>query len=295
MDFNHNNVRSALKEDRLSSLPLELIIQILSRVDTKLAIQTCLLLFPRWKRIWTLMPSLNFSTSGIKNLAKFSKFVTRVLYHRNHQVEVSSVNLYFRGADTQNFVTQITNYAISHNVQELILDVRPKNKFPLYLFSSQTLKHLTFRTYTYDPCLTPITPWDFPALTTLYLKDISLCDDRRKSLDIFSRCVNLQNLTLEFVKVNAKVFDIITPRLSNLTLAYYRGSNVINVTAPQLKNLTIIGCSLINDLNIPSGLGLSSFCYKGYHPPHWFKNYHLSVNKVTVSLRLYGLKRQEDA
>ncbi|XP_071695684.1 putative F-box/FBD/LRR-repeat protein At4g03220 [Rutidosis leptorrhynchoides] len=287
-----NNATAALDEDRLSSLPLELIIQILSRVDTKLAIQTCLLLFPRWKLIWTLMPCLNFSSNGFKTLPKFSEFVTHVLSHRNHQVEVSSVNLYIHGADTENFMREITNYTISHNVQELILDVRPKNEFPSYLFRSQTLKHLTLRTSSFGPCLTPRTPWDFPALTTLYLKDIWLCDDECKSLDLFSNCVNLRNFTLELVIVKAKVFKINTPRLANLTLVNYRGYNVIKVIAHQLENLTIIECS-INDLKIPSGL--SSFCYKGYYPPHWFRNSYFSVNKVSVSLRLYGSKRHEDA
>ncbi|XP_071695690.1 F-box/FBD/LRR-repeat protein At3g26920-like, partial [Rutidosis leptorrhynchoides] len=282
MDFDLNNVRAALDEDRLSGLPLELILEILSRVDTKLAIQTCLLLFPRWKLFWTLLPSLKFSNSGIKTLADFSKFVTHVLSHRNHQVEVSSVNLCFHGEAAQGFVKEIANYAFSHNVHELIVYSTTRNECPPSLFKSQTLKHLTFRTSVYALCLTPKTPWDFPALTTLYLKDMSLCDDRRESLDLFSKCVNLQNLTLENITVEAKVLEIITPRLANLRLDNNRGYN-INVIAHQLVNLTIIQCS-IGDLNIPSGL--SSFCYKGYHTPHWFKNWHFSVNKVTVSLRI---------
>ncbi|XP_071692800.1 F-box/LRR-repeat protein At3g26922-like [Rutidosis leptorrhynchoides] len=284
MDFDHNNVRASLDEDRLSSLPLELIHQILSLFDTKFAVQTCLLLSPRWKLIWTSMPCLNFSCSGFKTLPKFSRFVTHVLSHRNHQVEVSSLNLSFRGEATQVSVRKIVNYAFLHNIQELIVFSSPKNEFPPYFFSSHTLKHLTFATVLCDPCLSPKTPWDFPALTTLYLKNISLCDDYRESIDRFSNCVNLNNLTLEFVTVNAKVFEIITPQLFNLRLIYYRGSNVINVIAHQLENLTIIHC-LMKDLNIP--LGLSSFCYKGYNPPQWFKNCFNSVNKVSVTLSMY--------
>ncbi|XP_071692717.1 putative F-box/FBD/LRR-repeat protein At4g03220 [Rutidosis leptorrhynchoides] len=297
MDFDHNNVRAALNEDRLISLPHELIHQILSRFDTKFVVQTCLLLSPRWKLIWTSMPCLDFSSNGFKTLAKFSKFVTHVLSHRNHQVEVSSVKLNFRGAASQAFVRKIATYAFSHNVQEISVICDPKNhyEFPPCLFSSQTLKHVTFKTYIYEPCLTPKTPWDFPALTTLHLKEISLCDDERESINLFSKCVNLENLTLERVKVKAKVFDIITPRLSNLRLLNHKYSNVINVIAHQLENLTITESS-INDLNIPSGL--SSFCYKGYHPPRWFKKCVNSVNNVTVSLYMYCPKvvyKQEDA
>ncbi|XP_071715155.1 uncharacterized protein [Rutidosis leptorrhynchoides] len=290
MDFDLNNVIVLDEEDRLSSLPLELILQILSRVDTKIAIQTCLLLIPRWKLIWTLMPCLNFSRWGFKTVTKFSEFVTHVLSHRNHQVQVSSVKLSFNGAATEDFVKNIVNYAFSHNVQKLILKIRPKNESFPYLFRSHTLKHLTIRNFGFDPCPTPKAPWSFPVLTTLYLRDISLCDDRHESVDVFSKCVNLHNLTLESVTVGAKVLEIITPRLVNLRLISYGGYNVINDIAPQLENLTIIYCS-IKELNIPSTL--SSFCYKGCSRPYWFKN--CFVNKVTLSLRIYGSKMQEHA
>ncbi|XP_071695679.1 uncharacterized protein [Rutidosis leptorrhynchoides] len=298
MDFDHNNVRAALNDDRLSSLPLELIHQILSRFDTKFVVQTCLLLSPRWKLIWTSMPCLNFLSYEFKTLPKFSKFVTHVLSHRNHQVEVSTVNLKFHGAATQAFVRKIADYAFSHNVQKLTVDSSPKAHygFPPCLFTSQTLKHLTFRTSFYSHCLSPKTPWDFPALTTLYLDDIWLCDDdQHESFDLFSKCVNLQNLTLERFRVKAKVFDIITPRLSNLTLIKGIDSIVINVIAPLLDTITINDCEM-KDLIIPSGL--SSFYYRGYHPPQWLKDRFHPVNKVTVVFPIYCPKwpyKQEQA
>ncbi|XP_071693896.1 putative F-box/FBD/LRR-repeat protein At4g03220 [Rutidosis leptorrhynchoides] len=299
MDFDHNNVSATIDEDRLSCLPHELIHPILSRFDTKFVVETCLLLSPRWKLIWTSMPCLNFSSSGFKTLRKFAKFVKHVLSLRDHQVQVSSINLSFNGPATQVFVRKIASYAFSHNDQELIVvcGYKTYNDFTLCLFSSQTLKHLTFRTYNFASCLTPKTPWDFPSLTTMYLDEISLCEYERESIDLFSKCVNLQNLTLEKITAEAKVFDIITPRLSNLILRYVgdRGSNVINVIAPQLENLTVINCSM-KYLNIPSGF--SSFCYEGYNPPRWYKDSFHSVNKVSVSLNIYRPKKpykQEDA
>ncbi|XP_071695689.1 putative F-box/FBD/LRR-repeat protein At4g00315 [Rutidosis leptorrhynchoides] len=293
MDFDHNNVRAALDKDRLSALPLELIHEILSRFETKFVVQTCLLLSPRWKLIWTSMPSLNFSSTGFKTLSKFAKFVKHVLSHRNHQVEVSSVNLRFYGSASQVFVRKIVRYLFSHNVQKL---KHFKHELPPCLFSSKTLKHLTIRTCTLA-CLTPKIPWDFPALTTLYVDDITLCDDECESVDLFSKCVNLQNLTLENITVKAKVFDIITPRLSNLILRFIgkRDINFINVIAPQLENLTAINCSM-KYLNIPSGF--SSFCYEGCNPPRWYKDSIHSVKKVSVSLNLYRSEKpykHEDA
>ncbi|GJZ68212.1 hypothetical protein Tco_0631452 [Tanacetum coccineum] len=144
-----------------------------------------------------------------------------------------------------------------------------------------------FRVPFHHPCLTPKTPWDFPALTTLHLSDITLCDDTCKSVDLFSKCVNLKNLTLEtFVLAgHVEVFDIITPRLSNLKLIHGRRLNAINLVAPQLENLIVIECS-ISYLNVPQGV--SSLCYRGYDPPEWFKDSFHSVNKVTVSLFYHG-------
>ncbi|XP_071707334.1 F-box/LRR-repeat protein 25-like [Rutidosis leptorrhynchoides] len=275
MDLEHNNVRATLNEDRLSGLPHELIHQILSPFDTIFVVQTCLLLSPRWKLIWTSMPYLNFSSNGFRTIDKFSNFVTHVLSHHNHQVQVSSVYLKVYGATSQDFVRKIANYVISHNVQELILDIRPNLSHEKPTFRSKT--------HTFDRCLTPKTPWDFPALTTLYLDHISLCDDRRESIDLFSKCVNLKNLTLNSVRVEAKVLEIITPRLATLRLVNYDCYNAINVIAPQLENLTIINC-LMKEFNIPSEL--SSFYYKGYHTPQWIKKCFNSVNKVTVSLSI---------
>ncbi|KAL4570245.1 hypothetical protein LXL04_025896 [Taraxacum kok-saghyz] len=116
MDSNGNNVRRVV-EDRLSSLPDELIHKILSCFDIKFAVQTCLLSL-KWKLLWTSIPCLNFSTDHFRDLQKFAKFVKHVLSHRNHQIEVSSVKLNFRGAYNQVFVKKIADYAFSHNVQE---------------------------------------------------------------------------------------------------------------------------------------------------------------------------------
>ncbi|KAI3728234.1 hypothetical protein L6452_16867 [Arctium lappa] len=287
MDFDHNDVKSMIKEDRLSRLPDELIHQILSCVDSKFAVQTCLL-SSRWKLLWTSMPCLNFSSRHFGSLPKFAKFVTHVLSHRNHQIEVTSVKLSFYGEANQVFVRKIANYAFSHNVQELTVVSFPKyhHEFPPCLFRSHSLKHFTLSCNFHVLCLTPKTPWDFPALTTLHLDAVRFCDDNtEKSVNLFSKCVNLKNLTLEsFVVEAVEGFDIITPRLSNLTLIEGRCLEVINLIAPQLENLTVIDCS-IKYLNAPPGL--SSLCYRGYHPSQLSNDCLHSLNKVTIWLSIY--------
>ncbi|PWA68869.1 F-box domain, cyclin-like protein [Artemisia annua] len=291
MDIDSKRVRSDLNEDRLSGLPDELIHKILYCFDTKFAVQTCVL-SSRWKLIWKSIPRLEFYSQQFKTLPKFAKFVTHVLTHRNRQVEVSSVKLRFHGVASQVFVRKIANYAFSHNVQELTVISWPKDhqKYPPCLFSSQTLKHLSLKSHFLAPCITPKTPWDFPALTTLHLYDTMLCDNDNESVDLFSKCLNLESLVIEFSNFRAKVFDINTPRLSTLKLINCRDSGVINVIAPLLENLTVINSS-INNIKAP--LRLSYLRYSDYSHPHpqWFKNCFHSLNEVSVSLSIYEKKQ----
>ncbi|KVH95631.1 F-box domain, cyclin-like protein [Cynara cardunculus var. scolymus] len=290
MDFDHENVRPVMNEDRLSSLPNELIHQILSCIDTKSAVQTCLL-SSRWKRLWTSVPCLNFASGDFSSLPKFSKFVTHVLSNRNHQIDVTSLNLTFHGAASQFFVGKIADYAFAHNVQELNVVISPKrhHAFPPCLFSSQSLQRFTLKSTYLSPYLLPKTPWDFPALTTLHIQEVVFSGDMTEmSVDLFSKCVNLKNLKLHLFDADrVAVFDIITPKLSNLTLTN-SNFNHINVTAPELENLTATNCS-IKKLNAPTGL--SSLTYSGSSPVQ-LKEYGFdSLNKVSIHLSIYRSRR----
>ncbi|KAJ9549861.1 hypothetical protein OSB04_022404 [Centaurea solstitialis] len=298
MDFDHCGVKPMMEKDRLSSLPDELIHQILSCIDSKFAIQTCLL-SSRWKLLWTSMPCLNFSSRNFGSLPKFTEFVTHVLTHRNHQIDLTSVKLSFHGEANQVFVRKIAKYAFSHNVQELTVVSSPKShhEFPPCLFSSRSLKSFTLSCNFHELCLAPKTPWDFPALTSLRLDAVKFCDEKTgKSANMFSKCVNLKNLTLEsFILEAVDGFDIITPRLSNLTLIKGRCLEGINLIAPELENLTVTDCS-IKYLNAPPGL--SSLCYRGYHPLQLSKGCLRSLNEVTIWLSIYCSNmpyKEEDA
>ncbi|CAH1415015.1 unnamed protein product [Lactuca virosa] len=111
MDFDRNKVGRVVKEDRLSSLPDELIHKILSSFDMKFVVQTCLF-SSRWKLLWTSMPCVNLSSREFSCLPMFAKFVNHVLSCRNHQVEVSSVKLHFSGAASQVSVRKDCNICI---------------------------------------------------------------------------------------------------------------------------------------------------------------------------------------
>ncbi|GKC32825.1 F-box domain, cyclin-like protein, partial [Tanacetum coccineum] len=249
MDIDRKKVRSDVTKDRLSALPDELIHQILYHCGTQFSVQTCIL-SSRWKLIWKSIPRLDFSNLHYKNSRKFSKFVTNVLTHRNPLVEVSSLKLKFHGKASQLFVKKIADYAFSHKVQKLsvISCTKSCDVYPPCLFSSQTLKQLSLGSQFYSFCLTPITPWDFPALMTLHLFATRLCGNENESFDLFSKCLNLEKLVIEACTIRAKVFDINTPRLSTFKLIDCRDDlhGVINVIAPLLQNITVANSSINN-------------------------------------------------
>ncbi|KAJ9547232.1 hypothetical protein OSB04_019775 [Centaurea solstitialis] len=244
-----DRARIIAKEDRISNLPNGIIHRILSFLDMKYAVQTSAL-SKRWKHIWTSMPHLNLNSQTFRTSDKFVKFVNDALSHRNHGLEVSTVELSVEGG-TLHFnevVTSVVNYACSRNVRKLTIEWFWNIKLPGCLFSCHTLKHLTLTTHDDTAAYglsVPNSPWDFPALETLYLTNIEFrqIDDYieyRSSLNLFSKCVNLKDLTLHRCYMfDVDIFDVCAPQLSTLTIMDpFRFPKVFNIVAPKLKCLT---------------------------------------------------------
>ncbi|PWA68299.1 F-box domain, Leucine-rich repeat domain, L domain-like protein [Artemisia annua] len=245
-----------VESDRLSNLPDDLIHKILSFNDTVDAIGMSSL-SSRWKYIWKSTPCLDFSSDDFSTLRMFSKYIKNVLSGRDNERDVSSVKLKFRGKSSQVFVKKILNYAFSHNVQQLTVIWLIDNKidFPLSLFSSQSLKHLTLKKIycgshrgLYMKDSTTLTSmWELPALTTLHLDGITLSDE---NADIISKCLNLMNLMLsDCTMIGSNGFNICHSRLSNLKIEVVDGTvKFVRILAPELKNLSIKG--LLKEIQI---------------------------------------------
>ncbi|KAD3641574.1 hypothetical protein E3N88_30798 [Mikania micrantha] len=244
-----------VEEDGLSSLPDDLIHKILSFVSIKHVVETSVL-SSRWRFIWTSMPYLNLSSEDFPSLPKFSQVVTRVLSWRNDHIEVESLKLSLHGRVSQAFVKRIMNYAFSHNVQQMTVTCQIEKKivFPLSLFCSRSLKHLTLIGSVNGSVAST---WELPALTTLHLGHVTLNDDDVESLSKFP---NLKNLTLDGCKIlGLDGFSIYHSQLSCLTLQNGDwGSGLVDVVAPQLKNLTVVNCDWVH-LSAPN---LASFIFR---------------------------------
>ncbi|PWA64302.1 F-box domain, Leucine-rich repeat domain, L domain-like protein [Artemisia annua] len=229
-----------VEDDRLSNLPDDLIHKILYDASIKHVMATSVL-STRWRFLWASTPYLNFSTEEFPNLPEFSKFVNHVLSQRNNLLPVFSVKLTFSEMVSEEFVKRIMDYGFSHNVQQLAVTLLPEEKvitdFPLSLINSKSLKHLTLNGRNYCCAHDRITStWELPALTTLHLNNVILfCYD---TTSLFSKCVNLKNLTLSDCYVGGRGIGICHSQLSDLTLINLE-CDCYNVVAPQLKNLTL--------------------------------------------------------
>nr|GEY82047.1 hypothetical protein [Tanacetum cinerariifolium] len=224
--------------DKLSSLLDDLIHKILSFVDIAYSIRLSVL-SSRWRFIWTSMPNLSFATNEVSRSSPNHEFVNNVISGRNNQIDISSVHLMFDAKATEVFVKRILEYAFSHNVQQMTIQMITISEFPHSLLSSKSLKHLTMISTSID-CRS-YSPWDLPALTTLHLQYVRLYS--RSS--ILAMCQNLKNLALERCEVfefeSCNGFSIINSRLLNLTLKDVEWYvDFVYVDTPQLKSLIIV-------------------------------------------------------
>ncbi|CAH1412604.1 unnamed protein product [Lactuca virosa] len=251
--------------DRLSSLPHDLIHHILSFMDMKYAVQTCVL-SSKWKFIWTTLTHIKFSTSEFQQLGQFIRFARHVIANRNDQTDVSSLDFSFDGTLSQILVKVLLNYVVSHNIRNLNISTFERDrKLPNCIFESQSLKHFTLKNIHEDYCIAPQYPWDLPNLTTLHLNDFVITDGRNENheyLDLFSKCVNLKKLSI--------------------TECYMAEVKVFKVCAPRLEDLTITDCFL-NKLFI-SASNLQSFVYGGECPLCLLTNGFQNLEKVDLHL-----------
>ncbi|XP_071720069.1 uncharacterized protein [Rutidosis leptorrhynchoides] len=189
------------EDDRLSSLSDDLIVKILSHIDTKHVVRTSIL-SPRWKNTWKSITHLDLCSDDVTSLTSFNEF-TRVLSSRNNEIDLFSLKLSVRGGYRPEFVKIVVNYAFSHNVQKMTfiwLDEMPIT-IPNSLLMSQSLKDLTLIgcASIYNQSRIESSLY-LPSLTTLHLENLIIKNENPGGL--FSKCLNLKNLTLSNCDIN---------------------------------------------------------------------------------------------
>ncbi|CAH1419412.1 unnamed protein product [Lactuca virosa] len=209
-----------VENDRLSSLPDDLIHKIISFMSIRDAIATSVL-SSKWRSIWTSMPYLTFE--NLNNGPSISKFISNVLSHCDNGTQVSSVSLVLgRTVIDDESITIILKCAFSHYVQQLSVTRAPEK--------------IGERPFDYRLSSIATPAWDLPALTTLHLHHIQLSDDN----DFFSKFTNLKNLSLRLctlMKGAKEYVNGVAPQLKTLTIKWCTGKLLIST--PGLASLVI--------------------------------------------------------
>ncbi|CAH1416545.1 unnamed protein product [Lactuca virosa] len=228
-------------EDRLSSLPEEILSHILSLMPTSFAVRTSIL-SKRWKYSWTLVTNLDLNDYYLGfDFKCFSEFVDRVLEHcKTSQLQSFRLGL-FRTSVQKSDVAKWINEAIRLNVSEVDIQVR-KIGLPLSLFTCKTLTKLRLAGSTFDD--SDVFNGQSPVVMLPGLETLDLNVSRISCVNLFRfihGCPVLESLSLEILWPDDEVdYNFNIPTLKRLELrmsSLYTSKVVLNV--PNLEYLCV--------------------------------------------------------
>ncbi|XP_076903783.1 F-box/LRR-repeat protein At3g26922-like [Bidens hawaiensis] len=231
---------NAAMADRLSTLPEDMRLRILSSLDTKLAFETSLL-SKAWSSKWTHVPVLDFNSSSFSNrVCAFDKFFYGVL---SVPRSAPLVRINFRRLEkcSAKILKKVFDYAFKQGVEELdvsIEETRKQTGWPMIMSrtaSWDSLKSLKLQSYKENIRCSYLGPRSgyFKNLASLHLRKAVITD-----LDPFSGFPALKKLKLVFCELETDDYalNIHAPHLTELTIAYhYQCVNRCNLTTPNLK------------------------------------------------------------
>ncbi|GAU50207.1 hypothetical protein TSUD_376600 [Trifolium subterraneum] len=228
-----------------NDLPDCILLHILSFLDTKRAVRTCIL-STRWKDLWKHVPTLTLSCSNSyyvhwENLKCFSRFVSWILSKRDASTALHAVDFERRGLVDPNLLKRIVKYAVSHNVQRLQIHVKCEiQHFPSCFFSCYTLTSLDLYVgpRIYDQITLFPNSLKLPALTSLSLYQFAFPVDDNGRAKPFSTFNRLNSLFIDScIVLDAQKLCISSATLANLTIqTKYRPVNFreIELSTPSL-------------------------------------------------------------
>ncbi|KAJ3688194.1 hypothetical protein LUZ61_017358 [Rhynchospora tenuis] len=243
--------------DRLSNLPDALLIHILSSLDAKKVVQTCLL-SKRWHNLWASVPSLHFNYEFLsKESERFGILVTSFLRLRaDKAINLHTFKLCYYGSRTSpssihySVLSNTTAfsvdemwilYAFKHKVKNLVLKLWEDcfKVAPNCLFTCDSLEymHLTcFSEVKADiVCL--------PKLRKLSLRNVTMNGDSIHR--IISGCPALETLSIQFVTIrtNSISFQTVKSLRMENCFFYSLSEPTISISCPCLNYLKFVQCT----------------------------------------------------
>ncbi|CAI0413392.1 unnamed protein product [Linum tenue] len=240
-----------LATDRLSHLPKPLIYQILSLLDTKSAVQTCVL-SRMWRCAWKYVPFLSFRRDSFEQYSSFQMYVEEVLSLRFPEsvCTVSYIDNERLAERRESLFVKVVRYALSHGAQHLDMDLNNKSGvFKSCCFSNLfgTVSNCDLRTLKLQRVKIEI-GFDvsgFRMLTDLNLEQCPLVSEVEGEVDPFSGFPCLKNLVLtecihsDFVfREDKRSFKISGPQLLTLELDCLMAMRM-EICAPKLESFKV--------------------------------------------------------
>ncbi|XP_027922325.1 putative F-box protein At1g58310 [Vigna unguiculata] len=237
-----------MERDMISEMPDTVFLHIMSFMNTKYAVQSCVL-SKRWNHLCKRL--INLTYSPVPNLPKkigverFKKFATWVLSTRDNSCSLHNLGLHLCWTEPE-LLDKIIKHALFCNVQQLILDVysgfRPDFESLPLMFCSQSLTSLELCiSWNYALIVLPKS-LHMPVLKNLHLQGVTFTASDNDSCDPFSNCHLLNTLVLRYCSLHddAQVLCISNSTLSSFTL--YEGQTYqIQLSTPNLSSFTIRG------------------------------------------------------
>ncbi|KAK9757559.1 hypothetical protein RND81_01G170700 [Saponaria officinalis] len=253
MTSTENGINDIVR-DRVSEMPDEVIVRILSRMPTLDAVRTMLL--RRFGELWTLASTLWFDfddyhdamidppSSYLRVLSYFSRFVRNVLMlHRGSNIDTFEVYIYERG-DYFNDVKMIDDvqmwlrFAVNRGVRDLCFCFNGQNVFapPPCVFTCQSIDTLVL-----NGCMIveyeDEQPLHMGSLRKLALTSVQGCNDAFNQL--ISGCPSLQELIVKD-PLGLQLLNITNPSISKLNLDLLdRYGDPLTLHCPNVKILDI--------------------------------------------------------
>ncbi|KAI3858360.1 hypothetical protein MKX03_024684 [Papaver bracteatum] len=232
------------EKDRISNLPDSIIEHILSSIDMKFAVQTCVL-STRWRYTWTSLPALNFDayrfvykdSDGVNLTKRFIKFVDKVLSLRDNNSDIRRFDLrcdiYITTDDEiYSCIHRWIATAVSHNVQEMCINLTTEEyfKIPICLCTCKSLTKLELKLCGHEDSDYEDSDYDYYSKIILPDHEMSLPSLKSLRLILWDTSFDNEELMNRFFSS--------FPSLESLVMRVYDNSfreMNLNISLPKLK------------------------------------------------------------
>ncbi|KAG5041706.1 hypothetical protein GLYMA_05G234400v4 [Glycine max] len=234
------------ERERLSDLPECILLHIMKFMNTRHAVQTCVL-SKRWKDLWKRLTSFSMSYYNGR-IHSYNNFLSRFLFCRDDSISLLNLDfIVFRSTARSKLLKNILEHAASHNIQQLTITTdftltKIPNSFVPLIFGCHSLKFLELFMSSGSTLNLPKSLL-LPSLKSLHLTNVSFAASDNGCTEPFSNCKSLNTLVLQHsIHHDAQVFCISNSNLSTLKLV-----NIVNPTfqpkivlsTPNLVSVTI--------------------------------------------------------